>query len=107
MTARALFAEHRRRASDPALADPRSQGDRFVLGGVVTYLAIGLVIWGAALPDYLGAVDGVTKNGAPTGSLTYAVVTLVLSVALLYGCCAGTLSRAPRTVCWSDWVCPI
>ncbi|MDD7814525.1 hypothetical protein PP713_18325 [Mycobacterium sp. CSUR Q5927] len=37
------------------------------------YLAVMTVLWLTALPAYLGAVDGVTANGDPIGSLWYTI----------------------------------
>lgn len=37
------------------------------------YLSVMTVLWLAALPAYLGAVDGVTANGDPIGSLWYTI----------------------------------
>lgn len=48
------------------------------------YLGALLVSWGAALPEYLGATDGVTASGTPIGSVTYAAICFVVSVALLW-----------------------
>ena len=48
------------------------------------YLVVLLVLWLSALPDYFGAVDGVTRDGTPRGNLLYAALCFVgasLSVA--------------------------
>lgn len=37
------------------------------------YLSVMAVLWMTALPAYLGAVDGVTANGDPIGSLWYTI----------------------------------
>ena len=36
------------------------------------YLVVLAALWGSALPDYFGAVDGVTNDGTPIGNLAYA-----------------------------------
>lgn len=96
----ALGDAYRARTANPAFADPASAGDTFALKVVVVYLVVGCVIWGAALPDYFRAVHGLTPSGAPTGSLTYAVLMLVGSVAVLIGCYARTLT--PRQAADAD-----
>lgn len=40
--------------------------------------------WLVALPEYFGAVDGITASGTPIGSLPYAVVCLVASMWLVW-----------------------
>ncbi|MGE2714972.1 hypothetical protein ACQI4L_12990 [Mycolicibacterium litorale] len=43
------------------------------------YLAVMAVLWVAALPTYFGAVDGVTADGDPVGSLWYTVACFVVA----------------------------
>lgn len=45
----------------------------------VGYLAVMAVLWMAALPAYFGAVDGVTGNGDPIGSLWYTALCFVIA----------------------------
>lgn len=45
----------------------------------VGYLAVMAVLWVAALPAYFGAVDGVTGNGDPIGSLWYTALCFVIA----------------------------
>lgn len=45
----------------------------------VGYLAVMAVLWVAALPAYFGAVDGVTDNGDPIGSLWYTALCFVIA----------------------------
>ena len=58
------------------------------------YLGVLAVLWISALPDYFGAVDGITDDGTPTGSLLYA--GLSFTVAAL--CVAGSVTALrPRS----------
>jgi hypothetical protein len=88
-----LVREYAARRQDPSLVPNGVQRDYFALICIVVYLAACVAFWAAALPDYLRAVNGVTPGGAPTGSLTYGVVTFLLSVALTVACYAGTTTR--------------
>ncbi len=97
---RTLLLDYLQRRRDPSLADPASVADTFVLKALAIYLVVGLVIWGAGLRDYLDAVDGIAPNGGQTGSLTYAVLMLIGSVAVLAGCYARTLT--PRSTADTD-----
>lgn len=45
----------------------------------VGYLAVMAVLWVTALPAYFGAVDGVTDNGDPVGSLWYTALCFVIA----------------------------
>ena len=56
------------------------------------YLTAMAVFWISALPAYLGARDGVTVNGAPTGSGLYALACFAAA-----GLVLGTLYRVRRT----------
>jgi hypothetical protein len=63
----------------------------FSMSGLLTFskaylslfLAVFLVLWLYALPDYLSAVDGVTSWGSRTGSLPYALGCIVLGIFFL------------------------
>ena len=46
------------------------------------YLVVLAVLWGSALPEYFGAVDGVTSDGTPIGNLAYAAVCFVVAAAV-------------------------
>lgn len=93
-TAVAFVGAYRARRADPTLLLSGVRQDYFGLVCVVTYLVAAVAIWGAALPDYLAAHDGSTPAGAPVGSLPYAVVTFLLSVALTAGAYVGTTARS-------------
>ena len=65
---------------DPAPGGSGDPADRtYLLTHGVLYLAALVVCWIAALPDLFGAVDGITSDGTPVGSLPYAVACLVVA----------------------------
>jgi hypothetical protein len=71
-----LVAQWQRlRAGDPVAE--RSPTVVFAYAGV--YLAVMAVLWLAALPAYFGAVDGVTADGDPIGSLWYTVACFAVA----------------------------
>lgn len=57
------------------------------------YLGVLGVLWISALPEYFGAVDGVTRDGTPTGSLLYAAVSFVVAAL-----CIAAVSIRSRSV---------
>jgi hypothetical protein len=59
------------------------------------YLGVLAVLWISALPDYFGAVDGVTRDGTPTGSLLYAAVSFV-AAALCVAAAASARDRVEK-----------
>uniref|UniRef100_UPI003D930876 hypothetical protein n=1 Tax=Gordonia sp. B7-2 TaxID=3420932 RepID=UPI003D930876 len=70
----------------------------------VLYLAVLAILWITALPDVIGASDGVTVNDTPTGNLFYVVCCFVvagtsLTAALLRGRAAVEIEQqaAPAT----------
>lgn len=62
------------------------------------YLGVLLVLWLSALPDYLGAVEGATVDGTPTGSLAYATVSLVAAAL----CVAAGVTASSTQRIYSD-----
>ncbi|WP_102144693.1 hypothetical protein [Mycobacterium hubeiense] len=62
-----------------------------ILRYAAVYLAVMTVLWVTALPAYFGAVDGLTADGDPVGSLWYTIVCLV--IACLSIAAAGTATR--------------
>ena len=52
---------------------------RLMPGYGAVYLAVMALLWITALPAYFGAVDGITANGDPVGSLGYAALCFVLA----------------------------
>jgi len=58
------------------------------------YLAVLAALWISALPDYFGAVDGITSDGTPIGNIGYAAACFVLAAL----CVAATITVTPRSV---------
>jgi hypothetical protein len=52
------------------------------------YLGAFALLWGAALPAYADARQGITRQGTPIGSLPYAAGCALVCVALIYLACA-------------------
>ena len=94
VTAVVFVRELLARRNNPALVPEGVSNDYFALICVTVYLAVCVAFWGAALPDYLQANDGVTPDGAPTGSLTFGAVTFGLSIALTAAAYLGTTRRS-------------
>lgn len=46
----------------------------------IFYLAIMALLWGTALPDYFGAVDGITSNGDPIGNIWYTLGCFAVAI---------------------------
>ncbi len=67
----------------------------FVQRFSLVYLGVLAVLWITALPDYFSAVDGVTDNDDPIGSLWYVVACFV--VAILSVVATFTVPRARAT----------
>lgn len=77
-----LIVQWRRLRLNPATAGRHD--NPLIVRYAAVYLAVMTVLWLTALPAYLGAVDGVTANGDPIGSLWYTIgcfVVAYLSVA--------------------------
>lgn len=56
---------------------------RFLRVVTIVYLGTFAVLGGSALPDLLGATDGVTVDGTPIGSPVYALACAVFVVAVV------------------------
>lgn len=65
--------------------------ERYVHTSAAVFLGALVVSWAAAMPDYLGATNGLTADGTPRGSLAYAVVSGVLALV------AWRLATTPTT----------
>ncbi|MDG4664915.1 hypothetical protein [Mycobacterium sp. 236(2023)] len=76
------------RSGNTEAAEPNS----FVRTFGALYLAVLAFLWAAALPDYVGAVDGVTADGTPAGSLLYATVSFLGAAT-----CVAAVVTARRT----------
>lgn len=93
----AFVVSYRSRRADPASVPAVVRRDNFGLISSVVYLIACVVLWAAALPGYVAATGGVTPGGAPTGSFPYAVVTFVLSIAVVIGAYAATTGTGSPT----------
>ncbi len=69
----------------------------FVQRFSLVYLGVLAVLWISALPDYFSAVDGVTDNGDPLGSLWYVVACFVVAIA-----CVVATFTVPRAASSAD-----
>ncbi|NLU84799.1 hypothetical protein [Rhodococcus sp. HNM0569] len=70
----------------------------FVRWYAVAYLVVMAGLWLSALPDYFGAVDGVTDNGDPIGSLWYTIGCFAIAIA----CVAATFTIPRRPAAPAD-----
>ena len=91
--AAALAGAHRARRTDPDVMPAEMRCDYFPLVYSVVYLIASVAFWIVGARDNLRAVDGVTPEGAPIGSLPYAVVAFVASVLILIACYTPTVGR--------------
>ncbi|MEV6390093.1 hypothetical protein [Nocardia xishanensis] len=55
--------------------------NRLVQWYALAYLAVMALLWTTALPDFFGAVHGVTANGDPIGNLWYTIACFVTALA--------------------------
>jgi hypothetical protein len=74
-------AQRARRAGLAAAIDNVDR--RYLLTHGSIYLGALVVAWGAALPGYVSATDGITDAGTPIGSLPYAAVCFVGALGIL------------------------
>ena len=86
----ALVDAHRSRTGEALDLDAR----RYLITHASVYLGALVVAWGAALPAYASAVDGITEAGTPIGSLPYAIVCFGAACAIL----GPAVSRRPAVV---------
>lgn len=61
-------------------SDVPAYSNDFVRVYAVVYLAVMGVLWVSALPAFFAAVDGVTDNGDPTGSLWYTIACFAVAI---------------------------
>ena len=73
--------------------DTARYSNRLILGYAAVYLAVMTVLWATALPAYFEAVDGVTPNGDPIGSLWYTIGCLIIA-----GLCIAAAKSASEAV---------
>ena len=95
-----LFMQWRRLRTDPI------SGERYANPVIVRYscgyLAVMAVLWLTALPAYFDAVDGLTPNGDPIGSLWYATVCFIVAAL----CTAAAATSTPKSTRQPDAVRP-
>ncbi|MEV6099479.1 hypothetical protein [Nocardia sp. NPDC051981] len=63
----------------PGSAGP-GYDNRFVRTYSVVYLLVMAVLWATALPDFLDATGGVTRNGDPIGNLWYTLACFAIGI---------------------------
>jgi len=90
-----LYAQWRRRRS--GTPSTPSYSNPLMFGYAVAYLVVMAVLWAYALPGYLSAVDGVTADGDPTGSLWYALVCFTVAGLCLAAAVSVAGSRSTRS----------
>lgn len=77
----ALVDAHRGRAA----GRPRDRhAHRYLVAHASIHLGALVIAWGAALPAYLTATDGITDAGTPIGSLAYAAACFAGALGLLW-----------------------
>ena len=79
-----------------AVDDPQAR--RYLIRHASIYLGALVISWAAALPEYVGATDGITASGTPIGSLTYATAAFVLSLGFLWLAVAKSSTRRASVV---------
>lgn len=57
------------------------------------YLGTHVALWASALPSYFAAVDGITEQGTPVGSLWYATLCTVAAAGLVVAALRATARR--------------
>ncbi|WP_395307230.1 hypothetical protein V4U86_17550 [Mycobacterium sp. AMU20-3851] len=96
-----LVKQWQRLRNTPAGATEARHTSPLMVRFGVGYLVVMAVLWVTALPAYFGAVDGVTDNGDPIGSLWYTVLCFViagLSAFAALTVSARTTEKVPATV---------
>ncbi|MFE3254461.1 hypothetical protein ACFXPS_06600 [Nocardia sp. NPDC059091] len=79
------------RRRQPGSADP-GYDNRFVRTYSVVYLLVMAVLWATALPDFLDATGGVTRNGDPIGNLWYTLACFAIGIL-----CVAAVFTLPAT----------
>jgi hypothetical protein len=90
----ALINQWRRLRRDDN-TDGMAYTNPLILGYATAYLAVMTILWTISLPAYLRAVQGVTPNGDPTGSLWYTIGCLVIA-GLCIAAARTSVARQPR-----------
>jgi len=90
----ALVTQWRRlRSTAASPTEPRYASPSWLVGYSVAYLVVMAVLWLSALPDYFGAVNGVTAHGDPIGSLWYTIACFAIATACIVA--VRTVARTP------------
>ncbi|WP_433562433.1 hypothetical protein ACQP1O_33895 [Nocardia sp. CA-151230] len=82
------------RRRQPGSTDP-GYDNQFVRVYSVVYLLVMAVLWATALPDFLDASGGVTRNGDPIGNLWYTLACFVIGIL-----CVAAVFTLPTTAAW-------
>ena len=69
----------------------------FVQAYALVYLAVMAFLWISALPDFFGAVDGITVNGDPVGNLWYTGACFAVALLSVAATFTATGRSAPST----------
>ena len=69
----------------------------FVQAYALAYLAVMAFLWISALPDFFGAVDGITVNGDPVGNLWYTGACFAVALLSVAATFTATGRSAPST----------
>ncbi|MGW5107421.1 hypothetical protein [Nocardia sp. NPDC004123] len=75
----------------PGSTDP-GYDNRFVRAYSMVYLLVMAVLWATALPDFLDATGGVTRNGDPIGNLWYTLACFAIGIL-----CVAAVFTLPTT----------
>jgi hypothetical protein len=86
----ALYSQWRRLRRDDRA---ERYANPLILRYATAYLAVMTILWATSLPAYFEAVNGVTPNGDPIGSLWYTVSCLVLASLCIVGAQTAVGSR--------------
>ncbi|WP_327303696.1 hypothetical protein OG730_08800 [Streptomyces sp. NBC_01298] len=89
-----LLAEAwRARRTDPA----PTVSPQFARTYPALYLGVHIALWAVASPSYFAALDGVTEQGTPIGSLWYAALCTVAATGLIVAAVRATSPRRTAT----------
>jgi hypothetical protein len=62
------------------------------------YLVVLAVLWVTALPQYLGAKDGITADGTPIGDFLYAATSFLIAALAVFSVVTVSRSRLSAEV---------
>jgi hypothetical protein len=77
---------------------PTAYSDPVMIRYAIGYLAIMALLWAAALPNHLNAVNGVTDKGDPTGNLWYTIGCFAIAGLCIAAALSKTRHDAPAVV---------